>query len=253
MLFGMGMTLTKEEDALLADIIQPCYASLALANDYFSFDREWAEAQSKPDSEQGNTPKLINAVWLYMQWRGVDAAAAKRLVVEAANRYEARFLELCKRFRRDHNPLDHKLNRYLRVLSYQVSGNVVWSLNCPRYHPEYRYDSNAGVEDALTAEQRGEDLRAAVDEERDVRSERDGQRTDSISSTASVDSNAHTTYSWDRGSSSRSSSVLTVASPEAAEGEDDDELLWKTKHDMELPIKDVLEAEVSMETVRTRV
>jgi geranylgeranyl pyrophosphate synthase len=40
----------------------------------------------------------------------------------------------------------------LDALAYQVSGNVVWSLNCPRYHPEYRYDPNAGIEDSLTVE-----------------------------------------------------------------------------------------------------
>ncbi|KAL2166792.1 hypothetical protein VTG60DRAFT_2145 [Thermothelomyces hinnuleus] len=75
--------MTPEEDALVTDIVRPCYASLALANDYFSFDREWEETRSKQ-----NNSKPINAVWLYMQWRGVDVATAKRLVVGAANRYE---------------------------------------------------------------------------------------------------------------------------------------------------------------------
>lgn len=37
MLFGMGMALSPEEDEQLANIVRPCYASLALANDYFSF------------------------------------------------------------------------------------------------------------------------------------------------------------------------------------------------------------------------
>lgn len=156
MLFGLGMTLTPEEDALLAHITQPCYASFALANDYFSFDREWRDAQSQP----GGAPKPINAVWLYMRWRGVGAAVAKRLVAAAANRYEARFLELCERFRAEHKPVPPKLDLYLRGLAYQVSGNVVWSLNCPRYHPEFRYDPDAGVEDTITFELRGRGLLA---------------------------------------------------------------------------------------------
>ncbi|KAH6640242.1 isoprenoid synthase domain-containing protein [Chaetomium tenue] len=149
MLFGLGVTFTAGEDALLAHITQPCYASFALANDYFSFDREWADTQSKPGA-----PKPINAVWLYMQWRGVSAAVAKRLVAAASNRYEARFLELCARFRNEHKPVSPKLDLYLRGLSYQVSGNVVWSLNCPRYYPGFRYDPNAGLEDAITLELR---------------------------------------------------------------------------------------------------
>lgn len=146
MLFGLGMTLTAEEDALLAHITQPCYASFALVNDYFSFDREWGDTQSKP----GASKPIINAVWLYMQWRGVSVAVAKRLVAAASNRYEARFLELCERFRNEHKPISPKLDLYLRGLSYQVSGNVVWSLNCPRYYPGFRYDPNAGLEDTIT-------------------------------------------------------------------------------------------------------
>lgn len=46
MLFGMGMTLTQQEDAQLACIIRPCFAALELTNDYFPFDREMEDAQS---------------------------------------------------------------------------------------------------------------------------------------------------------------------------------------------------------------
>jgi hypothetical protein len=113
--------------------------------------RKQTQAKSNPAA----AVKPINAVWLYMQWRGVNATVAKRLVTEATNRYETRFLELCEQFRREHTPIAPKLNLYLRALSYQVSGNVVWSLNCPRYHSEFRYDPNAGMEDAMTAERRG--------------------------------------------------------------------------------------------------
>jgi hypothetical protein len=138
------MTLTKEEDAELADTVRPCFAALALANDYFSFDKEWKEA------EEPGASKPLNAVWFNMQWHGVDIAEAKRLVRDAANRYERRFLELCDSFRSAHAPISEKLDRYLKGMAYQVSGNVIWSLNCPRYHPEFRYDPNAGIEDRLT-------------------------------------------------------------------------------------------------------
>lgn len=148
MLFGMAMTLTKEEDEQVARIIRPCYAALALANDYFSFDREWQEAQ-----EEGAS-KPLNAVWLYMQWEGVGIAEAKHLVRKAANHYEREYLDLCNDFKTKHGPLSDKLDLYLKGLSYQVSGNVVWSLNCPRYHPEHRYDPNAGLEDMITSQKR---------------------------------------------------------------------------------------------------
>jgi len=150
MLWGMGMGLTEDEDTQLADVRQPCYAALALANDYFSFDREWEEAQNG-----GAQP--TNAVCLFMQWHGMDVSTAKSMVREAVNRYELAFLERSDEFRRESPFASKKLDRYLRGLAYQVSGNVVWSLNCPRYHPRLCYNPNAGVKNALTAEARGSD------------------------------------------------------------------------------------------------
>lgn len=146
LLFGMGMTLSKEEDAQLDSIRKPCYAALGLANDYFSFDREYTEFQ-----ESGESKTLTNSVWLHMQWHHVESSVAKEMTKQATRRYEEQFLEKCAEYRRKDAPVSEKLDRYLKALSYQVSGNVVWSLNCPRYHPEYRYDPNAGIEDSLTA------------------------------------------------------------------------------------------------------
>lgn len=147
LLFGMGMTLTEEEDIQLEPIRKPCYAALGLANDFFSFDREYTEFKNSANSQT-----LTNAVWLHMQWYNVDVDMAKKMTLEATSRYEKQFLESCAVFRQHNGPLPEKLDRYLDALAYQISGNVVWSLNCPRYHPEYRYDPNAGIEDEITAE-----------------------------------------------------------------------------------------------------
>ncbi|KAF2202999.1 geranylgeranyl pyrophosphate synthase [Delitschia confertaspora ATCC 74209] len=146
MLWGMGMQLTKEEDEILAPIIHPCYAALGLANDYFSFNREWDEFQNSDETA------LTNAVWLHMKWQNVGVNTAKEIVRNATVEYEREFLQNCAEFRRRHAPIPERLDCYLRALSYQVSGNVVWSLNCPRYHPEFRYDTNAGIEDTVTAQ-----------------------------------------------------------------------------------------------------
>lgn len=142
----MGMTLSEEEDAQLEHIRKPCYAALGLANDYFSFDREYAEFQGS-----GQSQTFTNSVWLHMQWHNVDVTAAKRMTVEATRRYEDLFLSQSAKYRHGNRPVLEKVDRYLDALAYQVSGNVVWSLNCPRYQPDHRYDPNAGIEDALTA------------------------------------------------------------------------------------------------------
>ncbi|RYN20222.1 Fusicoccadiene synthase [Alternaria tenuissima] len=175
LLFGMGVTLSKEEDIKLEQIRKPCYAALGLANDFFSFDREYADFE-----KSGKSQTLTNAVWLHMQWYNMDVNAAKSMTLEATKRYEEQFLGSCAEFRQNNAPIPEKLDRYLDALAYQISGNVVWSLNCPRYHREYRYDPNVGMEDGLTAESLQKTLcleydayiRTEVKEERDESSRR---------------------------------------------------------------------------------
>lgn len=145
LLFGMGITLTEEEDRQLESVRQPCYAALGLANDYFSFGREYVEFQASGESQT-----FTNSVWLHMKWQNVDVVAAKEMVKQATWRYERRFLDLCAEYRCRYSSLSDHIDLYLRALAYQISGNVVWSLNCPRYHPDHEYDPNAGLEDSLT-------------------------------------------------------------------------------------------------------
>ncbi|KAK4171121.1 isoprenoid synthase domain-containing protein [Triangularia setosa] len=153
MLFGMGLGLPQQDKALLDEMTRPCFASLALANDYFSFDREYTEFYYKEEKEEG---RLINAVWLCMKWHGVGVEVAKGLVREACNGYEREFLRRCEGFLGDEKTKDkEKWRMYFKGLQHQVSGNVVWSLRCPRYHSNERgFDPNAGVEDAVTARMR---------------------------------------------------------------------------------------------------
>lgn len=75
MRFGMGIQLSNEEQRIIEPIVKPCYAALGLANDYFSFDIEWQEFQSESDKTA-----MTNAVWLFMQWDGLDIQQAKRRV-----------------------------------------------------------------------------------------------------------------------------------------------------------------------------
>ena len=159
MLWGMGMQLTQEEDRQLAPIIQPCFAALGLANDYFSFDREYDEFKQSGRA----ATNLTNAVWLHMKWHNVDISTAKEMVRQATSKYEQQYLKNCADFRSKRSPISEKLDRYLRTLSYQITGNVVWSLNCPRYHPQFRYDANAGLENVMTSKSFGDDLHSRED------------------------------------------------------------------------------------------
>lgn len=254
MLFGLGETLTKEEDSLLAPIIRPCYASLALANDYFSFHREWAEYQSaqsssssSPDAPSAAPAAPINLVYLYTQWQSVDIPTAKRLVREAANRFEADFLRKCEDFKKSGQSND-KLDRYLRGLQYQVSGNVVWSLNCPRYHPEWRYDPNKGLEDALTAERRNPPFVEQVEDvDASVSDKEAATKRMSIASGGSRENDSDvstTSSSWDDRAASRSSSFSAMLDDDESGMREFKEAQRELSLDSLLPSEEKLDMEI---------
>ncbi|PQE07883.1 geranylgeranyl pyrophosphate synthase protein [Rutstroemia sp. NJR-2017a WRK4] len=144
MLFGMGLSLTKEERDLMEPIARPCFAALGLANDYVSFDVEYAEFK------ESGASTMTNAVWQYMQWEDIGVEEAKERVKQVTTHYEAEFLRLREEFiQSQRNRKSPHLETYLTALGYQIPGNFVWSLTCPRYHPANRYDANYGYEEYL--------------------------------------------------------------------------------------------------------
>ncbi len=91
-------------------------------------------------TESGRKPKrtgeakFSNAVRLFMDWQSIDATAAKELVRQAIVKYEREFLMLREKFLVA-NPHAESLHRFLQAMVYQISGHVVWSLNCPGITP----------------------------------------------------------------------------------------------------------------------
>ena len=163
MLFGAGVTMTDEEFAKIEDVAFPAYAALGLANDYFSFDREYAERE---ETSPGSTKKpMANAVWLCMEWSNLDVAQAKELIRSKVLFYEEDYLSKKSRFLST-NPGSDKLRLCFDGLAQMVIGNIAWSLTCPRYYPERRYDANAGVENQFLGMEMPtvEDVQAACHE-----------------------------------------------------------------------------------------
>ncbi|EMC96021.1 hypothetical protein BAUCODRAFT_513498 [Baudoinia panamericana UAMH 10762] len=156
--FGMGLTFTDDEEALLKPLTRTNARALCLANDYVSFERELDAYQNHSSDEP------INAVWLCMKWDNVDAATAKERVKSLTLQYEADFVRERDAFLSTDAGQSRKLQRYLQAMTQQIPGNLVWSLSCPRYHAERRYDPNAGAEldfDLQTSRPTVEDLRNA--------------------------------------------------------------------------------------------
>jgi hypothetical protein len=172
MRFGMGILLSKDEQRMVKPLVKPCYAALGLANDYFSFDIEWEEFQ-----REGDKTTMTNAVWLFMQWEGLDIEQAKERVREVTNEYEQQYLRNIEEFAAGPGKERPHLLEYLKAEGYQIPGNVAWSLRCPRYHPKLCETAAALLREEQTISTAPEDPASA--------DERSGARSGSRSSTRS--------------------------------------------------------------------
>ena len=77
---------------------------------------------------------------VFMYWDGASIAEAEDLVRMTTRKYERQFEHPRKE---NGGAMSSKLRRYLLGLAYQVSGNVIWNLDNPRYHQEknvYEHD-----------------------------------------------------------------------------------------------------------------
>jgi geranylgeranyl pyrophosphate synthase len=145
MLFGMSIHLTAEEESVLKDIIHPAYAACGLTNDYFSFDREWSEREATRKDSVAPEP-MKNSVWLCMGWYNLSAVEAKEMVKRETIKYQDAFNTKRRAFEEANPAHSDNIRRCLDGVAQMVIGNVAWSLQCPRYRPDLRYDPNAAVE-----------------------------------------------------------------------------------------------------------
>ncbi|KAJ5889106.1 geranylgeranyl pyrophosphate synthase [Penicillium tannophilum] len=185
MRFGMGILLTNEEEKRVASIVKPCFAALGLANDFYSFDIEWDEFQQMDDTDK--TPTMTNAVWLYMKWENISIDEAKDRVRQVVRDYETEFQQRMNIFVSDQEECSPKLREYLRALAFQIPGNIVWSLRCPRYHPELCVEGeallNCGAANSQESPQSEQDRTYLIGNSEDLAQEYSDSEPSSPSST----------------------------------------------------------------------
>ena len=110
----------------------PTWIAASLTNDLFSFQKEYN------DAKKVGQPYVVNAVWVLMQEKGVPEEEAKlecRKRIKEEIKKAIKNAELVKEME-----VSEDLKKYLELLLYSLSGNVVWSLQCPRYHKNIPYN-----------------------------------------------------------------------------------------------------------------
>ena len=129
----MGITIPEHESELCAKLMRPSWIAAGLTNDLFSWEKEYDAAI------RNGHPDVANAIWVLMGEHSITAEEAKLLCREKIKVAVADYLKIIEENR--NNPeISLDLRRYIEAMQYSLSGNVVWSLQCPRYHPEAQYN-----------------------------------------------------------------------------------------------------------------
>lgn len=125
--FGMGIDITKEEEAAIEPIYESATRALLLSNDYYSWEREWYDAQLKKDNRN-----LWNAIYLFMRTKNLTIEEGRKLLVKIIHEEEARYTRECQAYYAAHPTCRLDLRRYIEVIGSITAGNSLWAATCPR-------------------------------------------------------------------------------------------------------------------------
>ena len=123
----------------------PAVFAASLTNDLFSFTKEYEAAK------KAGLPDVVNALWVLMHQHNIPLAEAESRCRMRIREEVAKYVQVVKdtKARTD---ISDGLKRYVELMQYSVSGNVVWSLQCPRYHENVQYNDEQIRQARLNAE-----------------------------------------------------------------------------------------------------
>ena len=131
--FGMAITIPEHEADLCKQLVRPAFAAISLTNDLFSWKKE------RDAAEREGNPHVVNAIWVLMKEHSITELEAQKLCREKIMVYVDESVRVSEDTKRNIN-ISSGLRKYVEAIQYSLSGNLVWSIYCPRYHPEASYN-----------------------------------------------------------------------------------------------------------------
>uniref|UniRef100_A0A1Y1MMD3 Terpene synthase metal-binding domain-containing protein n=1 Tax=Photinus pyralis TaxID=7054 RepID=A0A1Y1MMD3_PHOPY len=125
--FGMALTIPEDEYRQCMELARPGYIVLGLTNDVYSWEKERAAA------EKAGQDHVFNAVWVVMKERSVGEAEAKQICRDEIGHYLRAFCSVVDNTNKDCS-LSKDTRAYIEAVKWSCSGNLVWSIYCPRYN-----------------------------------------------------------------------------------------------------------------------
>jgi hypothetical protein len=118
---GLGLELGLEQDRLAA-FHDACFEHTILVNDLLSYRKEYADAEP------------MNAVGVLRLTEGLSLQAAVDTVCSRLSAAEDAYFARAAELDAAHGAAHPALRPYLDAWAQMLSGNLAWSLACPRYH-----------------------------------------------------------------------------------------------------------------------
>ncbi|KAK8001763.1 terpenoid synthase, partial [Apiospora marii] len=131
--FGMAISIPEEEVDEAHELANVAYLNLGLTNDLYSYQKEYETAMALGQDY------VVNVIWVLMEEHGITEDEAKDMCRTKIKQTIVDFRQIV----RDTNArtdISNETKRYLEGLLYSLSGNLVWSIDCPRYHTWSSYN-----------------------------------------------------------------------------------------------------------------
>ncbi|KAF7326423.1 Aristolochene synthase in complex with 12,13 Difluorofarnesyl diphosphate [Mycena venus] len=137
-LYCAGLVVPQEDMALVAPLDDIWVKHLIYCNDAWSYDKELRTAQeTNPEaitktSADCSSVQAFSSVSIIMEKAGITASAAKRVLVFLQREMEAFHENVASEvLAKKATP---EVQRYIKILEYQMSGNELWTSQTLRYN-----------------------------------------------------------------------------------------------------------------------
>ncbi|KAH6840594.1 isoprenoid synthase domain-containing protein [Chaetomium sp. MPI-CAGE-AT-0009] len=128
-LFALGLVIPEDQQQTCLELSESFWLQFSLTNDCHSWDRE-----RKAASDSGQK-SVTNAIWVLMNKQGMSCDEAKDACREKARQYAAEYVQVVEAAK-TRDDLCNDAKRLLDMMKLEMSGNIVWGLQCPRYRAD---------------------------------------------------------------------------------------------------------------------
>ncbi|KIK55691.1 hypothetical protein GYMLUDRAFT_248501 [Collybiopsis luxurians FD-317 M1] len=133
LLFALGLKIEENEIGKCHELTRFAFYAMILQNDLYSWEKEYAEA------ERHEHLHLMNALGILMREHNTDLQGAQQICRELIKKYVAEYMQVIENVKHD-GSISVDLCKYVEALQYSISGNLLWSKHCPRYHLEVSFN-----------------------------------------------------------------------------------------------------------------